>query len=177
MSSLKEIYNDMQGKKFFALTLLLFIMLSLYDSEKGMRAMLYSLRILSKVAGIIILIILLIFLTNAFVDRKRIRKWFEQGKGMKGWIIAIIGGIISSGPIYMWYPLLADLKERGLRYRYIACFLYNRAVKIPLLPLLIYYFGLPIAILLSIYMIIFSILNGLIVEKTTLLLEKRKTKE
>jgi len=27
---------------------------------------------------------------------------------MKGWLIAILSGILSSGPIYLWYPLLAD---------------------------------------------------------------------
>ena len=47
----------------------------------------------------------------------------------------------------------------------IAVFLYNRAVKPALIPLMIYYFGLSYLIVLTIVMIIFSIINGILVEK------------
>jgi len=61
-------------------------------------------------------------------------------KGIKKWIFVIIGGVLSTGAIYMWYPFLADLKDKGLNYGLISCFLYNRAIKIPLLPLMVFYF-------------------------------------
>ena len=92
-------------------------------------------------------------------------KWLGKESGIKGWLIAIIGGILSSGPIYMWYPLLSQIKKQGGRDGLIATFLYNRAVKIPLMPLLIYYFGWIYAIVLTFVMIIFSVFQGLIVEK------------
>ena len=80
-------------------------------------------------------------------------------------VFVIIGGILSSGPIYMWYPLLADLKHKGLSYGLIACFLYNRAIKIPLLPLAIIYFSWRYLFILTFVMIFMSILQGLIINK------------
>lgn len=52
-----------------------------------------------------------------------------------------------------------------MRQGLIATFLYNRAVKIPLLPMMIVYFGTKVVVILSIFMILFSMLNGFIVEK------------
>jgi uncharacterized membrane protein YraQ (UPF0718 family) len=65
----------------------------------------------------------------------------------------------------MWYPLLADLKEKGLSHGLIACFLYNRAIKIPLLPLLIFYFNWQFVIVLTIVMIGASLIQGIFVNK------------
>jgi hypothetical protein len=80
-------------------------------------------------------------------------------------LIAISGGILSTGPIYMWYPLLNDLQKQGMRPSLIAVFLYNRAVKIPLMPLIIIYFGWIYMIVLLVVMIVVSIAQGWITEK------------
>jgi len=69
------------------------------------------------------------------------------------------------GSIYPWFALLKDLKEKGMRTAFIAVFLYNRGIKLPLLPLLIHYFGLTFTVLLAIYMMLFSWLDGVIIEK------------
>lgn len=88
-----------------------------------------------------------------------------KDKGMKKWFFVIIGGILSSGPIYMWYPLLADLRNKGLNYGLIACFLYNRSIKIPLIPLAIIYFSWKYIIILLLVMILASIIQGIIINK------------
>jgi len=103
--------------------------------------------------------------TNYFIKPSFLVKIMGKKSGVLGWIIAIITGIISTGPIYMWYPLLADLKKKGVRQGLIATFLYNRAIKIPLLPMIILYFGLPYTIILTIVMMIISVIQGLIIEK------------
>jgi len=114
---------------------------------------------------VVILVFFFLFLTDLFLKKEQIIKYLGHGSGLKGWLIAVTGGILSHGPIYMWYPLLADLKAKGMKNNLIATFLYNRAVKIPIIPLLIYYFGWPFFIILTIYMIIASIINGWIVGK------------
>ena len=81
------------------------------------------------------------------------------------WFLTIVLGIISTGPIYMWYPLLADLKEKGMSYGLIACFLYNRAIKIPLLPVMMLYFNLKYIFLLFLLMVIVSVIQGIFVDK------------
>ena len=118
-----------------------------------------------KILPIIALVFGIMFIINLFLDPKKIAKYLGKEAGLKSWIIVILAGILSSGSIYLWYPLLKDLKEKGTRVSFIATFLYNRAVKIPLMPLMIYYFGWSFTLLLSIYMIIFSVINGIIVEK------------
>jgi len=56
--------------------------------------------------------------------------------------------------------------RRGL----IAAFLYSRAIKIPLLPLMIYYFWTLFVVVLLPYIVIASIVEGEIIE----LIESRK---
>ncbi len=118
-----------------------------------------------KILPILPLIFGLILLSNLFLDPKRITKYLGRKAGFKGWFISIFGGILSTGPIYMWYPLLSDLKEKGMKNSFIATFLYNRAIKLPLMPMMIFYFGWPFTLVLTALMIIFSVTNGLIVEK------------
>jgi len=69
------------------------------------------------------------------------------------------------GPIYAWYALMAELQQKGMRTAFVATFLYSRAVKIPLLPLMVYYFGLTYTLVLCLYLIVFSVINGIVVER------------
>ena len=61
--------------------------------------------------------------------------------------------------------MLKDLKKHGAGFGFVATFLYNRAVKIPLLPVMFFYFGLTFVVVLTIVMIIASIIQGWIIEK------------
>jgi len=47
----------------------------------------------------------------------------------------------------------------------IACFLYNRAIKIPLLPIAFFYFGWKYVLILSFIMIIMSFIQGILINK------------
>ena len=80
-------------------------------------------------------------------------------------MVAIVAGILSVGSIYMWYPLLKDLEEKGVEKGLIATFLYNRAIKIHLIPLMILYFSGKFILLLTILMIIASVIQGVIINK------------
>jgi len=121
-------------------------------------------KIIMNIIPIFILVFILMTLTNYFITPKFIMKHLT-GKGIKKWFFVIIGGILSSGPIYMWYPLLADLKKKGLNYGFIACFLYNRAIKIAILPMAILYFGWKYVLVLSVVMILMSIAQALLINK------------
>ena len=46
-----------------------------------------------------------------------------------------------------------------------AVFLYSRAVKLPLLPMLVHYFGITYTMVLVGYLILFSIISGLVMEQ------------
>ena len=124
----------------------------------------FFLSILKKIIPIFLLVFVFMAFTNYFFKPKKIVQHIGRDAGLRGWFISIIGGIISTGAIYMWYPLLHELQKKGMRTAYIAAFLYNRAIKLPLLPLLILYFGLTYTIVLTIVMVIISIFQGVIEE-------------
>ena len=147
-------------------TIILFIILTIINPQKGIETLLYLKKIFLRVIPLLLVVFLITFVINYFVKPKKLIKYLGKDSKYKGWIIAIISGIISTGPIYIWYPLLKELKDKGMKSGLMATFLYNRAIKIPLIPLLIIYFGLKYSIVLLIVMIIFSVIQGIIIEKT-----------
>ncbi len=103
-------------------------------------------------------------IVNYFVNPKTVSKYVGKGSGIKGWFLAVSTGMLSHGPIYIWYPLLKDLRDQGMRSGLVAVFLYNRAIKIPLLPLMVYYFGTVFVVVLLIHMVIASVVEGKVIE-------------
>lgn len=152
---------------FLLLVVVAYVILGIIDPEAAVDALSVLGRLILGIVPVLALVFAIMFLTNLFFESRGVVKFLSKGSGLKGWGFAISGGIISSGPIYMWYPLLGDLKERGMKDSLIAAFLYNRAIKIPLVPMMVYYFGWPFTITLSLYMILSSVANGLATERFT----------
>jgi uncharacterized membrane protein YraQ (UPF0718 family) len=78
---------------------------------------------------------------NLFVRPAGIARIFSKNAGIKGMSLSVAAGIISTGPIFAWYPLMKKMMEEGAGEGQIAVFLYNRSVKPFLLPVMIVYFG------------------------------------
>lgn len=108
---------------------------------------------------------LLLWLFNLSAAAPRIAGLLGRYAGFKGWLFAMGGGILSMGPMYLWYPLLRDLKSKGMRTSLLAAFLYSRAVKIPMLPFMLHYFGSVYTILFVVHVLLFSIASGLLMER------------
>ncbi len=149
---------------FLIIIILIYFLLFIFKQDLFSSSTNFFYNIFLKIIPIFILVFVLMALTNYFVTPKIIMKHLKE-KGIKKWFFIILGGILSTGPIYMWYPLLADLKNKGLSYGLIACFLYNRAIKIPLLPIAFFYFGWKYIIILSFVMIIISVIQGMVINK------------
>jgi uncharacterized membrane protein YraQ (UPF0718 family) len=107
--------------------------------------------------GLVFVIMLLI---NLFLKPAAVAKFLGKGSGIRGIALSAAAGIISTGPIYAWYPLLKDLRDKGAGESSITIFLYNRAVKPFLLPVMIGYFGWLYVIILTILMVFTSIAVG-----------------
>jgi len=154
------------GLYFLASVVALYLILFLLEPAKTQESLEASGGLAVKVAPVLLLILLLMGIMNYFVKPKTVSKYVGQGSGLKGWLFAMSAGILSHGPIYVWYPLLKELRTQGMRSGLVAVFLYNRAIKIPLLPLMIYYFGVPFVAVLLFYMVLASFVQGKIVEMT-----------
>jgi len=163
--SLKNKIKDNKSSWYFLFAIIfIYVCIGIINPTIGINSLLFFIEIAYKIIPIFIIVFILMTLSNYFITPKFIIKHLKS-KGLKKWFFVIIGGILSSGPIYMWYPLLADLKDKGLNYGLIACFLYNRAIKIPLIPIAIFYFSWTYVIILMIVMIFASIVQAILLNK------------
>lgn len=153
------------GIRFLLIVLLLYAIAWFVDAEKMRGSANFSISLLFQMLPVLLLVFVLMFVTNLLVKPNWVRAHMGRESGLKGWFIAIAAGIISMGPIYPWYALLKELKANGMRPALIVVFLYNRGIKLPLLPLLVHYFGLAYTVLLTVYMVLFSLVGGLLLEK------------
>lgn len=152
------------GLYFLGAVIGLYIVLYLLEPDSIQKALKASGNVLIQIVPVLFLILILMGIVNYFVNPKTVSKYVGKGSGIKGWFLAVSTGMLSHGPIYIWYPLLKDLRDQGMRSGLVAVFLYNRAIKIPLLPLMVYYFGTVFVVVLLIYMVIASIVEGKVIE-------------
>ena len=142
-----------------------YLILSFVAPDRTVTALGFSLGMLTKLLPVLMVVCVLMFITNMLVKPRWVRNHVGHDSGIKGLLISIVGGILSMGPIYVWYEILRDLQRKGMRSSLIASFLYARSVKPQLLPLMIHYFGWIYSMLLVVYLIIFSIVNGWLTER------------
>ena len=154
--------------KFLAVVIIIYIITGIFLPEAIMPSIEFSLNLLIKIVPVFAVIFVLMVGFEYFISEEKIKKYLGASSGKKRWIIAIGAGILSSGPIYAWYPLLGDLKKKGVGFGMIATFIYSRAIKLPLLPIMAYFFGIKYTIVLTVVLIIASIVQGIIFEKVKL---------
>jgi len=120
--------------------------------------------LLTRIIPALALVFCLSFLANLFLEQRWLSRHLGEASGLRGWALAVVCGVLSVGPLHAWYPLLGELKEKGMSGALIATFLYARALKLPLLPLMVHYFGVEFTVLLSLCIIVFSVLSGLLMK-------------
>lgn len=151
--------------------LVVYGILFVFLPDQASLALRSSLRIFLNILFPLCLVFTLMVVLNLFLKPVHIAKFLGKGVGVKGFFLTATAGIISMGPIYAWYPLLKELRERGVSNSLIALFLGNRAVKPLLLPVLISYFGWTYAVILT----VLTMLGSLAVGFTTGALVKDET--
>lgn len=150
---------------FLGIVVGIYCIVAVMDSSIAVRALGAFVTILRQIIPILVLVFGLMFLVDLFVRPATIAKHLGSDSGLKGWVLAIVGGIIATGPIYVWYAMLAEFREKGMRTAFAGVFLYMRSVKLQFIPMMIYYFGGLFTVVLTAYLMIFSIVVGLICEK------------
>jgi len=122
-------------------------------------------KLILSIIPVLFFVFILMFLVNYFLNNEILKKYMWEEAWIKWWIISIFWWILSSWPVYAWYPLMGDLQKKWIKNRYLASFLYNRGIKLQWAPVLISYFGLSYSIILLIVMAIVSIPQWIIIEK------------
>lgn len=163
-SKLKKLSS---GTFFLTAVVTAYLIVALLNQQLLFKSLRGAWSIFIKLMPIMILVFILLFITSYFVSAKRVKSWIEGKSGFRKWSIALGSGILSTGPIYMWYPLLKDLTKKGITSGFVATFLYGRAIKPALFPLMISYFGLYYTIMFNIIIAVLAIVQGLVIDKTT----------
>jgi len=153
-----------KGMKFLSSVLIVYVILLILETPRTLLALEKSASILLSLLPLFLLIIMITALINYFLKPNQIIKHFGKESGVKGVVYAIVGGIISHGPMYAWYGMLADMRSHGLKDGLIVTFMYARAIKLPLLPFMIDLFGLLFTIVITLYILIAAVLQGKMME-------------
>jgi uncharacterized membrane protein YraQ (UPF0718 family) len=161
----KEKKLKFKGIKLFIIVAIIYLFLAFFYSDKTVIAFTKALSTLITITPIFLLIIFLTALINFFLSPEKLAKHLGQESGFKGYLIALFAGIVSHGPMYAWYPLIEDLKKHRIKSGLIVTFFYARGLKLPMLPIMVAYFGFLYTVVVSLLIIIFSLIQGWIVDK------------
>jgi len=147
---------------FPVLMLMIYVVLFAVMPEKAIAAFKSSGKIFLNIIIPLGFVFILLVVFNLFLNPAHIVKLFGKKSGVKGIILSSAAGIISMGPVYAWYPLLRELREKGAANSLMAIFINSRAVKPFLLPVMISYLGLRYVIVLTVVTMTGTIVAGYI---------------
>lgn len=159
----KILKNIPKAWQFLLLVILMLCTVYFFDPIAAKLTLLNSYKILKKLLPSLFLIFAFMFIFNILVTDKIIKKHLQKENGLKKYFIVALAGILSTGPIYMWFAFLSTMKDKGVNEGLLSIFLYNRAIKLPLLPLMIDYFSFKTTIVISILVFIFSFINAIFI--------------
>lgn len=157
--------SGLGGWLFLAIVLFGYGLSFLLSPDSTTEALAFFRRVMRHMLPILGLVFLLLFIANLLLAPTKVEHFLGKETGIKGWVLSVVAGVFAMGPIYPWYAVMAELQQKGMRTAFVATFLYSRAVKIPLLPLMVYYFGSTYTIVLCLYLVVFSVINGIVVER------------
>ena len=153
------------GVKFLLLVLFIYVFAYLLTPYLVISAMISSFSMFLKIIPILIFVFILNLLINHFVNDELLAKYLGEKSGWQGYFYSILAGVLIGGPPYILLPMLGNLQKRGVSNSLLGTFLFNRNVKIPFFPVMIYYFGLSYTIIVSIMIVVFSIPMGFLLGK------------
>jgi len=152
------------GRIFFIISVFLILFVCLFDIDSFSLIVVDFWIILKKVIPTLFFVYVIIFVFNLLISNKRILIFLKKWNYSKKLLFSVIFGVLSSGPIYLWYWLLKQLNNVWLTLGHISTFSYARAIKLPLLPIMISYFGLKFSIIFIFVLLVFSFFQGIIVD-------------
>ena len=155
---------EFKGLKFLYLVIIAYLVLFFIEQKNALSSLQKAFDILYQLLPIFLFIILIMTLINYFLKPKQIIKHFGKESGAKGVIYALLAGIISHGPMYAWYGMIQELREHGAKESLLIIFFYARAIKIPMLPFMLGIFGLAFTLILSFYILLFALIQGMVMD-------------
>ena len=148
---------------FPASVLTLYILLFFIDSAKTVAALKYATKLFISIIPILLMVIIFMFLFN-LINENKLKRFIDGSPRFIQYMVMLLLGTFSHGPIYAWYPLMKEFLDNGISNGSVAIFLYARGIKLTLLPMLVVYFGFKYTLVLTLVMIFFSCIQGILVD-------------
>lgn len=161
----KKQTKNKSGYVMLGIVCTLYVVLYFFNADKTTDALIAGLKVLKIVAPILLIVFFLMALLNTFINEKSIARHLGEDSGIKGWFIALFAGILNHGPSYIWYPMLQELRNKGAIDGLVVAFLYARSIKLPWLPIMLSYFGTSFTIILSFYIVLGALIQGVITNR------------
>ena len=152
--------HEFKGVKFLGFVVLLYILLYVVDASKTIDSLKYFLKNSIKILPVFLLVILLTALINYYFPKERIGQMLQGKPRWQTYMFSLLAGIISMGPVFAWYPLLKNLKDKHLEEGTLVTFFYAKSIKLTLLPIMIGFFGQVFSIIFMVYIAIAALLQG-----------------
>lgn len=153
------------GIIFLAIVTIIYALTGLINANLFLNSLHKFADILKSVVPILLFVFVVLFVINYFINPKKIERHLGETSGIKGWVYTLVASAVISIPPYVLYPVLGDLKKHGMKNSLIAAFMYNRNVQIAFIPAMIYYFGWLYTCVFAFYIIVFSVISGIVVGK------------
>ena len=134
--------------------------------DTAAHALIRSGRLCIRLLPVFGVVILFMGIVNYLVTPRMVSKHLGIRAGCRGWFLALATGVLSHGSVYIWFPFLKDLRSQGMSGALTAVFLYSRAVKIPLLPVMAYYFGILYTAVLQCWLLAAALALGKLIQLT-----------
>ena len=149
--------------KFLMFVVALYILVAIDNLSLAQEAFINTVVLFYHILPILVSVFILNVVMNKYLKAEIIEKYIGDKQGVAKVFYAVVLGIVIAGAPYILYPMLGDLKKKGASNDFLAIMLFNRNVKIPFIPAMIYYFGLSFTVVISLLIIVFSVLNGYLV--------------
>jgi len=151
------------GMSFFLIVVGIYMGVGIVDTGTMATALTNSWKMLVKLMPVMGLVFTVNALVNNFIHPDWIERHLGKSSGWHGWALVLGVSMVMPGSPFIIYPLLHELTQKGLKKSLAAVFLYNRTVKITFLPAMTLYFGVRYTVVLSLFILVAAILNGIIV--------------
>lgn len=110
-------------------------------------------------------VLILMGLADIWVPKNLVKKHLGETSGVKGIAIAIVLGTLTTGPMYIAFPIASEMLNKGASISNIIIFLGVWAsLKIPQIGVEVQFLGLKFSFLRFVFTIISIIVTGVITE-------------
>lgn len=158
---IKTIFNEYYLEIIFLVVAIIFILLNRNKAILGFK---YALTTYKNLLIVIVGVAFLSGIISEIIDENIVKKFIGKESGFKGTLIGATFGTLMVGPAYVYYPFLKELLNKGAKINVLATTIGAWAIKLQWLPFAITLLGAKFIITLNIFIFIFAIISGYLVE-------------